>query len=290
MAVDPRVEAELGPIVRTLLSESIHYDQAIHSKLCKNGNLDEDDAKKLFPTLLNFHTFKNNINQTTLFKEKLNWAKKIAVDHFLTESTIKDQIFEKLNKYCAICSFDCDEKSPLTPMQQATPLQQTPLTQRPVSLPPTPSLQQTPLQERPVSLPTHMQMQMLSQPTPSSYGDRLQAYRNKMPLMDDTEFKNYVGSMISQHGPGWLEKMQQPSQSRSSKNPFARGGGPCEDAKKEELINCIANGLLTSISKKLKLSGGGRVRRVRRTYKKSQQRQKLRNKKRSMKKRLNRLL
>jgi len=280
MEVDPQVEAEVLPIVRTLLSESIHYDRTIHSNLCKNGKLDPDDANKLFPTLLNFDTFKNNINQTALFKEKLNWVKKTAVGHFLTESTIKDQILEKLNKYCAICSFDCgDEKSPLTRMQQATPLQQQRL---PTPSLPTSSSLQTPLTQRPVSLPTPS--------SSSSYGDRLQAYRNKMPLMDDTEFKNYVGSMISQHGPGWLEKMQQPSQSRSSKNPFARGGGKCEDAKKQELINCIANGLLTSISKKLKLSGGGRVRRVRRTYKKSQQRQKLRNKKRSMKKRLNRLL
>ena len=112
--------------------------------------------------------------------------------------------------------------------------------------------------------------------------------------MSDENWGIHVGNMISQDGSNWLDKMQQQrsQQQQKSKNPFARklgGGGPCEDVKKQELIGCIANGILTSISKKL--SGGGRVRRVRRTYKKSQQRQQkqtrkntkqLRNKKRSI--------
>ena len=112
--------------------------------------------------------------------------------------------------------------------------------------------------------------------------------------MSDENWGIYVGNMISQNGQNWLEEFQkqQSRQQQKSKNPFARklgGGDPCEDVKKQELIDCIANGILLSFSKKL--SGGGRVRRVRRTYKKSQQRQQkqtrkntkqLRNKKRSI--------
>lgn len=305
--VNPQVEAEIGPIIRTLLTESIHYDTAIHSKLCRNGNLDEADMNMLFPELpeSTFIKFKGNIKETTLFKKTLGYLKQTAVNHFLTKENIKAQIHEKLNKYCAKCKFDCDQAQTPMPMQRdavtttPSPLpasqqsQLTPLNRHSL---PTPSLlsQQTPLQQRPASLPTPTQMQMLSQPT-LSYAGKLQAYRNSLPqIMSDENWGIYVGNMISQNGQNWLEEFQkqQSRQQQKSKNPFARklgGGDPCEDVKKQELIDCIANGILLSFSKKL--SGGGRVRRVRRTYKKSQQRQQkqtrkntkhLRNKKRSI--------
>lgn len=307
--VNPQVKAEFGPIFSTLLSESIRYDPAIHSKLCINGKLDEADMNTLFPELpeSTFIKFKGNIKETTLFKKTLGYLKQTAVNHFLTKENIKAQIHEKLNKYCPNCVFNCDQAQTPMPMQQATPLLQTssslPASQQPeltplnrYSLPTFPttssSSQNPPLQQRPVSLPTPTQMQMLSQPT-LTYAGKLQAYRNSLPQMSDENWGIHVGNMISYDGSNWLDKMQQQrsQQQQKSKNPFSsRGGGPCEDVKKQELIDCIANGLLTSISKKLSLAGG-RVRRVRRTYKKSQQRQQkqtrkntkqLRNKKRSI--------
>ena len=302
-----QVEAEIGPIVRTLVTESIHYDSNIHSKLCLTGKLDKVDMNMLFPEIpeSTFIKFKKNIKETPLF-EKTGFFKQTAVNHFLTEHNIKSQIHEKLNKYCAKCKFDCDQAQTPMPMQRdavTTTPSPLPASQQPQLTPlnrhslPTPSSllsQQTPLQQRPASLPTPMQMQMLSQPT-LSYAGKLQAYRNSLPKMSDEDWGIYVGNMISQDGSNWLDAMQQrrSRQQQKSKNPFAsssrRGGGPCEDVKKQELIDCIANGLLTSISKKLSLAGG-RVRRVRRTYKKYQQRQKqtrkntkqLRNKKRSI--------
>lgn len=88
-------------------------------------------------------------------------------------------------------------------------------------------------------------------------------------MEDDNVWTAYVRNMKNR-GDDWFEKIQE-SQTRKSKNPFARGGGVCEDEKKQELLECIANRLVASISKKL--SGGTRrIRRVRQSYKKTQRR------------------
>ena len=285
--VNPQVEAEIGSIVRTLLTESIRYDPAIHSKLCINGNLDEADMNTLFPELpeSTFNKFKDNMKQTTLFKD-LGLLKKTAVDFFLKESTIKKQLRETINNYCARCIFDCDTDT-YDPAQWPSPMPQTPR-----YMPSRPPQQHQ--QTQPMLNPGPL-LSNLYQRSPPSAPTKLQVYRNSLPQMSDENWGIHVGNMISYDGSNWLDKMQQQrsQQQQKSKNPFARklgGGGPCEDVKKQELIGCIANGILTSISKKLSLAGG-RVRRVRRTYKKSQQRQQkqtrkntkqLRNKKRSI--------
>ena len=273
---------ELRPIIHNLLVESINYDPRIHSKLCKDGKLDGPDMTKLFPNLTRFDIFKNRINRTEVYKE-LKWFKKPIVDEVFNEKFIKEQIHEKINKYCAKCEFNCGTQAPM-PMQQAMPLLQQPplsvttpfLQPRPLSEP-TPLSVPTPLSEqpRPSSVPTH-------QPIQSSYIDRLNAYRRKLPYMADKEWTTYVRGMRETRGDDWFERIQE-FQTQKPKNPFARGGGVCEDEKKQELINCIANSLVASISKKI--SGGTRrIRRVRQSYKKTQRRRrikkhKLRNKK-----------
>ena len=278
---------ELRPIIHKLLAESIKYDPEIHSKLCRDGKLDEADMNTLFPNLTGFDIFKNGIKTTNVY-DNLKW-KKPLVNKFLNEKFIKEQIYEKINKYCAKCEFNCGTQAPM-PMQQAMPLQQPPLSvtttflqTRPLSEP-TPSSVPTPLQPRPSSVPTPFLQptpSSLPQPTPS----RLNTYRSKLPDMEDDDvWTAYVRDMRNTRGDDWFEQIEK-LQTQKSKNPFARqgGGGVCDDEKKQELLECIANSLVVSISKKL--SGGTRrIRRVRQSYKKTQRRRrikkhKLRNKK-----------
>ena len=272
---------ELRPIIHNLLVESINYDPSIHSKLCRDGKLDGPDMTKLFPNLTGFDFFKNRIKTTKVYKE-LEFKKPI-VDAVFNETFIKKQIHEKINKYCAKCEFNCGTQAPM-PIQQAMPLLQQP----PLSVT-TPFLQPRPLSEpTPLSVPTPLQPRPLSDPMPSSVPTpqstpSLNSYRSKLPNMeDDNVWTAYVRNMRKTRGNDWFKRIQE-FQTQKPKNLFARGGGVCEDEKKRELINCIANSLVASISKKI--SGGTRrIRRVRQSYKKTQRRRrikkhKLRNKK-----------
>ena len=97
---------ELRPIIHNLLVESINYDPRIHSKLCKDGKLDGSDMTKLFPNLTRFDIFKNGIKTTKVYKE-LEFKKPI-VDAVFNEKFIKEQIHEKINKYCTPLSMYCN--------------------------------------------------------------------------------------------------------------------------------------------------------------------------------------